>query len=74
MAIRFQEKKIIHLHNKKGTTIMKKTYQSPELTILFLTQHLMQSASLGKSNTTVSSNSAVLSRRDNDFWDDDEEE
>lgn len=54
---------------------MKKIYEAPLMNIVRVEQQLLSGASLGKSSTTVSDNSAVLGRRSNDtFWDDEEEE
>ena len=52
--------------------VMKKAYESPVMKTASASQYLMLQASLGKSETKVSNNDDVLSRRGSSFWDDDE--
>jgi len=53
---------------------MKKIYETPNMNIVRVEQQLLDGTSLTKSESTISSNDDVLSRRrGNSLWDDDEE-
>ena len=52
---------------------MKKTYQTPSMTVVRLVQHLLTDTSMIKDgSTTISDNNQVLSRRRGSSWDDDD--
>jgi hypothetical protein len=70
------KKKEYSFTNKKGTTIMKKTYMKPSTLTTKVGVHLML---VGSPDVTINKNSSVNaanvdSRRSNDLWDDEEED
>jgi hypothetical protein len=53
---------------------MKKTYKAPEMSVVFIGQHLLAPVSeFNKYDTTVSDPNAILSRRHNNAWDDEDD-